>query len=42
MESSDAGPVNCIRSFGDVIHLEPTPDPFVFLKDSLSNRQLYF
>jgi len=24
-----AGPVNCIRSFADVTHLESTPDPFV-------------
>ena len=32
-----SGPVNCIRYFGDVIHLESNPDPFVFLLWYLKN-----
>jgi hypothetical protein len=29
-ERENAGPVNCTRSFGDVIRPESTPNPIVF------------
>jgi hypothetical protein len=33
--SRDAGPVKCIRSFCDAIQPDSTPDPFVFLGQTL-------
>ncbi len=36
-EQQGCRPGNCIRYFGDVIHLESNPNPFVFLLWYLKN-----